>query len=182
MKSLAFNDLDFSNKEFWRGFITTSFPTALDEESDMSLTEIIEENNLANHKWWDDFTGYYDGILDETDGYLDDPKMFLCNLTPTEVLKVEFHPSDTVYFINNKEIACTGAHYHIHIFSFPELLEYAKSKSNYQILLLLLPLTYIKKEDAKDAAKIIQKVLNKFFSPTFIEQITNSIVCGLIEE
>lgn len=75
MKILTLHDLDFSNKKFWTGFITTSFPTALDEVSDMSLTEIIEENDLADYKWWCDFTGYYKGILDETDGYFSDPSI-----------------------------------------------------------------------------------------------------------
>lgn len=182
MKILTYNDLNFANKKFWTGFITTSFPTALDEESDLTLTEIIDENDLADYEWWADFTEYYEGILDETDGYSDDPKIFLYNLTPSNQLKVEFHPSETVYFINDKEIACTGAHYHIHVFSFAELLEYAKNKSDYQIFLLLLPLTYIKQEDSENAVKIIKDILSEFFLPSFIEQIANSIAYGLTED
>ncbi len=182
MKDIPFHDLDFSNKKFWTGFVTTSFPTALDEASDMALTEIIDENDLADYDWWADFTGYYEGILDETDGYLDDPKTFLYRLTPSDELKIEFHPCDTVYFINDKELGCTGAHYRIQVFPFAELLEYAKGKHDDQIFLLLLPLTYIKKEDAQYAVELIESILSHFFSPPFLAQIANSIVYGLMEE
>lgn len=41
-------DIEFSNRKFWTGFVTTSFPTALNEEADMSLPEIIEENEAAD--------------------------------------------------------------------------------------------------------------------------------------
>ena len=42
------NDIEFSNRGFWTGFVTTSFPTALNEETDMSLPEMIEENEAAD--------------------------------------------------------------------------------------------------------------------------------------
>ncbi len=74
MKLLTFDDLNFSNKKFWTGFVATSFPAALDEASDMSLDEIVEENGLDDCDWWDAFTGYYEGILEESDGYLENPQ------------------------------------------------------------------------------------------------------------
>lgn len=39
---LTLNDLEFSNKKFWTGFVAASFPTALDEETDMLLSEMID--------------------------------------------------------------------------------------------------------------------------------------------
>jgi len=181
MQILTLNDLDFSNKNFWRGFISTSFPTALSEKTDLSLTEMIEENGLADYKWWENFTGYYNGIFDKTDGYIDEPQTFIYNLTPTHSLKIEFHPGDTIYFINNKQIACTGPHYHIQIFSFTDLLEYIEDKKDNRLFLLLLPLTYVRKHDTEMAIKIIGNVLSELFKFFFIEQIVNSIVYGLIE-
>lgn len=41
---ISLYEIDFSNRNFWTGFIATSFPTALEEETDMSLTELITEN------------------------------------------------------------------------------------------------------------------------------------------
>ncbi len=33
--------LQFKNKEFWTSFIMTSFPASLDEETDMTLSELF---------------------------------------------------------------------------------------------------------------------------------------------
>ena len=94
---------------------------------------------------------------------------------------MEFHPGDTVYFINNKKIGCTGPHFQIQIFSFADLMEYMKTNGR-EIFLLLLPLTYIKKEDANSAMKIIQSILDDFFLSPVSEQIAKSILYGLLEE
>ena len=45
---ITLNDIDFSNKKFWTGFVTTSFPTAIEEET-------IEENKAADINWWSNF-------------------------------------------------------------------------------------------------------------------------------
>ena len=41
---LSLHEIDFSNRDFWVGFMATSFPTALEEEMDMSLTDLMIEN------------------------------------------------------------------------------------------------------------------------------------------
>lgn len=92
--------------------MATSFPTALEEKTDMSLTDLIEANETTDVNWWRNFTKYYDGVLEKSDGYLDEPEILICELTPTQTLKIEFHPGDMVYY-NDKQIACTGGHYNI---------------------------------------------------------------------
>ena len=178
---ITLNDIDFSNKKFWTGFVTTSFPTALDEETDLSLPKIIEENKAADINWWSNFTKYYDGVLEEADGYIDEPETFICNLTSTQTLKIQFHPGDTVYYINDRQIACTGGEYHIQIFPLRDLLDYVKSESDNQIFLLLLPLTVIRKQNIDHAAEIISGVLQKIFDKRLCKRLANSIVYGLIE-
>lgn len=135
---LTINDIGFANKKFWTGFIATSFPTALDEETDLSLPEIIEENKAADINWWKNFTKWYDGVLEETDGYIDEPETLICNLTSSQTLKIEFHPGDTVYYVNDRQIAATGGEYSIQIFSLVDLLHYMKSRNDSRIFLLLL--------------------------------------------
>lgn len=34
-------------------------------------------------------------VLEETDGYVDDPEMLISKLTDAQTLKIEFHPGDT---------------------------------------------------------------------------------------
>ena len=89
---ISLYEIDFSNLNFWTGFIATSFPTALEEETDMSLTELMTENGMCDTSWWDNFTKYYDGVLEESDGYVDKPETVICELVPTQILKIEFHP------------------------------------------------------------------------------------------
>ena len=182
MNRLTLEDLKFTNRNFWGGFFASSFPTAFDEASDQTLSELMVEHNLADCGWWDRFVGYYEGILDESDGYVEHPKTFCTDLTPSVSLKVEFHPGDTRYIVNGKEIASTGPHYHIQIFSFMELLAYTEIQRDDRLFLLLLPLVYIKPEESEQAAKLIQTKLGTWFAPPFTQWIANSIVYGLREE
>lgn len=179
---LTLSDLEFSNKKFWTCFVATSFPTALDEETDMSLSELIEENKAADIDWWRNFTKYYDGVLEETDGYIDEPETLICDLTATQTLKIEFHPGDTVYYINDRQIACTGGEYNIQIFPLADLLKYIEEKPDKRILLLLLPLTIISNQDIDHAMEIISNVLQEIFDKHLCDQFANSIIYGLMEE
>lgn len=180
---LSLGALDFSNREFWTGFMLTSFPTALDEETDMTLSEMIEEKKVAgvDINWWNNFTKYYDGVLEETDGYIDEPETLICNLTSNQTLKIEFHPGGTVYYVNDRQIACTGGEYKIHIFPFTDLLNYIKYKNDNRIFLLLLPLIVVNKQDMGYAVKIISNSLEEIFDKRLCNQFANSIVYGLIE-
>lgn len=178
---IALNDLEFSNRKFWIGFTASAFPTALDEETDMTLTELIDKNKAADIVWWNDFTKYYDGVFEEADGYVDEPETLVCRLTSVQTLKIEFHPGDIVYYINDKQIACTGPEYKIHIFPWAELLKYAEGRSDNRLFLLLLPLAVIRREDAKDAAKIISDILSEIFDRQLCSQFAVSIVHGLLD-
>lgn len=176
---VSLDKIGFFNKEFWIGFMATSFPTALDESTDMSLTELIKEHGLFNINWWSNFTKYYDGVLEETDGYIDEPETFIYDLTSTRTLKIEFHPGDTIYYINDKQIACTGNHYQIQIFPFKDLLNFKDDK---RILLLLLPLVIIDDSDIDTATKVISNVLQEIFDIPLCNQCAGSIVYGLVKE
>ena len=176
---VSLDEIGFFNKEFSIGFMATSFPTALDESTDMSLTELIEEHGLSNINWWSNFTKYYDGVLEETDGYINEPETFIYDLTSTRTLKIEFHPGDTIYYINDKQIACTGNHYQIQNFPFKDLLNFTDDK---RILLLLLPLVIIDDSDIDTATKVISNVLQEIFDIPLCNQCADSIVYGLIKE
>ena len=176
---VSLHEIDFSNRDFWVGFMATSFPTALEEEMDMSLTDLMIENGMCNRSWWDNFTKYYDGVLDESDGYVDEPETLICELAPTQTLKIEFHPGDTIYFINDRQIGCTGGHYNIQVIPFKELLNGIKDK---QVFLLLLPLAVINTQDKNQAAQIISNVLQEIFDKHLCSQYASCIVTGLMSE
>ncbi len=181
---VSLDDLGFQNKKFWTGFIISSFPTALDEDADMELSELMEENEMVDIDidWWSDFTKYYDGVLEETDGYLDDPETLICKLTDTQTLKIEFHPGDIVYYVNDKQIACTGGEYMIQIFPFADLLKYMESQKDNRLFLLLLPLVIISEKEVPCATEIISSALEEVFDKALCNPFAKCIVYGLLEE
>lgn len=181
---VSLEDLGFHNKKFWQGFIASSFPTSLDEEADMGLSELLEENETVDIDidWWNDFTKYYEGVLEETDGYLDDPEMLVCKLTEEKTLKIEFHPGDIVYYVNDKQIACTGGEYKIQIFPFSDLMMYMENKKDNRLFLLLLPLVIIGKEEILSSTEIISTTLEEVFDKSLCDQSAKCIVYGLTEE
>ena len=176
---ISLHDINFSNLEFWMGFMATSFPNSLEEETDLSLTDLMVDEGMDNTSWWRNFTKYYDGVIDESDGYLENPEMLTCELTPTQTLKIEFHPGDTVYYINNERIACTGPHYIIQVIPFKELLNFMEDK---RIFLLLLPLATINASDKNEATEIISNALQNIFDKHLCSRYANCIVCGLMQE
>lgn len=180
---VSLEDLGFENKSFWPGYIISSFPTALDEDEDMSLSEVMEENEIDfNMVWWNDFTKYYDGVLEETDGYVDDPEMLICKLTDFQILKIEFHPGDIVYYMNDKQIACTGGEYKIHIFPFADLQKYTERQNDKRLFLLLLPLVIIDGKEVICATEAISSALEEVFDKSLCNQFAKCIVYGLMEE
>ena len=134
---------------------------------------------MCDTSWWDNFTKYYDGILEKSDGYVDEPETLVCELTQTQTLKIEFHPGDTIYFINDKQIACTGGHYNIQVIPFKKLLTAAIGK---QMFLLLLPLAVIDNPDKDEAAHIISNALREIFDKRLCSQYADCIVNGLLSE
>ena len=176
---ILLQEIDFSNRDFWVGYMATSFPTAWEEETDMSLTELMIENGMCDTSWWDNFTKYYDGVLEESDGYVDEPETLICELAPAQTLKIEFHPGDTIYFINDKQIASMGGHYNIQVIPFKELLNAIKDRQKF---LLLLPLAVIDYQDQDKAAQIISNALQEIFEKHLCSRYAGCIVTGLLSE
>lgn len=182
MKFFTLDDTKILSTSFWKCFVASSFPTAMDEKTDLSLVELIEENGLADIEWWNDFTGYYDGVFDEADGCVDEPAALICRLSAEHMLKVEFHPGDIIYYVNDKQIACTGPDYRIHVFPFSDLLNYAGSAADKSLFLMLLPLAVIGQREADNAVKVIADALEGIFGEQVCGQVAGSIVYGLMEE
>ena len=64
------------------------------------------------------------GVFDENDGYVDTPKAVAIKLSNGDEFCVEFHPGDTIYYINDIQIGCTGSSYMIRNISLAQFYEY----------------------------------------------------------
>lgn len=96
-----------NNKSFWSYFLSVNFPNAYDETTDTDISELLDE---YDNKWIHEFTQYSEEIFDENDGYVDNPNTIELNLNGHDFM-IEFHPGDTVYFIDGQQTGCTGAHF-----------------------------------------------------------------------
>ena len=117
VKKICVEDIDCLN--FWINYFGCCYPNGYDESNDISVSELMEElytEEVGN--WWEQFTGYYEGVLEDSDGYLDNPTTLEEELLPDKILKIEFHPGDILYFINDEQIGSTGPHYELQTIPF----------------------------------------------------------------
>ena len=178
MRKLIDYDTIKNEKDFWITYLMGGFPESLDNETDETLSEIISGLYDYNMQWVDDFTGYYDGILDECDGYIDDPTTLEIELSTGDKLYIEFHPGDTIYFINDEEIGCTGPEYSIHKLDWQKYVSYTHLLSSDQKL-LVLPMLAIKAGEKDGLKQIIGDGLEEI---DVIKESDYERICGAIIE
>ena len=72
-RMVSLEEIDFPNARFWAYFLSTSYPNALLEETDQPMYDLVGQVLPVDVRWTDAFTQYYDGVIEERDGYLDAP-------------------------------------------------------------------------------------------------------------
>lgn len=147
------------NKSFAVWFLMINFPEGIDKSKDCSMAEIIEEKCTIDRNWIDDLTGYYDGIFDENDGYIENPKAIKLKLSTGDIFCVEFHPGDTIYYVNEDEIGCTGAEYSIKKISLSQFWEYTKNIGDAEKI-FLLPMLRVCSDEKELLFKTAKSILH----------------------
>ncbi len=177
-------DVDFiiNNKFFWLYFISTSFPNAMDEELDISLADFIYENYdcISAQKWVDSFVQFSEDILNENDGYVDDPNTIDLLLNKNN-FRIEFHPYATVYIFNNEKIGVTGGNFKIRTLSWENFNLLINNCTNPKIPLLILPVLALDKSMIPKVKEIISTGLSLLnFKDEHINIISEMIIYGLL--
>lgn len=173
---------DIMNQTFWINYIGTSYPNSYDESIDQSVSDLMYEMCTPDKlKWWDEFRGYYEGVLDDCDGYVDCPATLTVPLHTDRVLSIEFHPGDTLYFVNGEQVGSTGPHWELQVFAYSEVERLLSCENGEEIFLLLLPLAHIKDEEIEEAKRTIQSVLARYFSPDLCAGIAGCILSGIVD-
>ena len=160
MRNILATEAVTSKENFMIWFIMNCFPEGIDEESDMTVYDVIEDNYSFDSEWFDHLTNYYDGVFEENDGYTDNPNSLKVNLNNHNELLVEFHPGDIIFFLNNKEIGCTGPNYEIKAIPFDEYIELTKNLDYYKQL-FLLPMASVEEEEKAKFREIIMPIISK---------------------
>ena len=72
VKKICVEDIDCLN--FWINYFSCYYQNGYNELNDISVSEHIEDLYTEKvQNWWEQFTRYYEDVLDESDGYLDNP-------------------------------------------------------------------------------------------------------------
>lgn len=176
------NTLHFDNKNFWIGFFCSAYVNAADEETDSSVYDILDEAGIINKEvmnWWEEFCGYYEGVLDETDGYAEEATTLEVPVTNMETLKIEFHPGDIIYYMNDKEIASLGPHFKLQAMSYKKIEKISKGEYERELYFLLLPIAKLDKTYISVAEDKTRELLPCLFPLDICEDIKKCIINGL---
>ena len=178
MKKISVEDIDCLN--FWTNYFGCCYPNGYDAAAEISVSELMQElyTEETGH-WWDRFTGYYEGIFEESDGYVDDPATLEEPLRQDKVLKIEFHPGDILYYINDVQVGSTGPHWKLQTIPYQELEPLFSLPAGRQLFLLLLPLAFITKEEQPSVRKKIAEQMGNYFPENLCERVSRCITAGL---
>ncbi len=158
---VGLEELDFTNRQFWAWFLSVNYPDALLEETDQTMYELVEQVLPVDVRWTDAFTGYCDGVLEERDGYLDDPTTLTAALDGGDTLKIAFHPGDTIFFLNDTEIGCTGPHHRAGTVSCNRLRRLLPLENGAALFQLLLPMARVTPEEAGEIRPLLREHLER---------------------
>lgn len=98
-------------------------------------------------------------------------------MATNEKLYIEFHPGDTIYFVDNEEIGCTGPEYFIHKLDWQKFVSYTRSLSNDKKM-LLLPMVAIEDGKREELKQIIIQGLKliDIINESDYERIGNAVI------
>ena len=181
MKKVSMKDID--NLYFWVNYFGCSYPNAYDEEEEVSASDIMQEMlTEEGGRWWAQFPGFYDGILEQNDGYLDEPATLEVMMAQDKYAKIEFHPGDTLYYINGEKIGSTGPHWEIRKIPYEEVRQLLALENGCQLYLLFLPLAVIRPEETDSVRREIGAQMGKYFPESLCRSVSGCIAAGLAQE
>lgn len=181
-RQVAIEEVGFTNKNFWSYYFHVNFPNGYSEKTDMTVGEMVEEIVPINIEWVNSFTQYYDGVLEECDGYLDNPTTLTASLNCGEILKIEFHPGDIIFFVDEREIGCTGPHHITRSYSYKKLEQFLYYPKGDLLFLLLLPMAIVETDYLDIASQTIEYLLHNIFPANSCNSLAQCIVHSLIPD
>lgn len=161
-----------ANTSFIIWFLMCGFPEGIDVDEDVSLLELLSSSPI-DKEWIHQLTQYYDGVFDEYDGYVECPNAVRLDLNGN-VYEVEFHPGDTVYYLNGEQLGCTGPEYSIRKISLGQFKEFSKNLSSKEKI-FLLPMLRVSDEEKEEAFQIIDEIIQNFELPIKPERLSKCI-------
>ena len=141
------------DRRFWASLYAGAFALIgkLEPSTIYSLLDVGEQDTQA---WYEQFTGWYPGIFDKSDGQSDDPATVHMDLANSVRLKIEFHPGDQYWFLHGADarqvmLANIGPHWSLPGLRWQEAVAMgtAAPRDGWMAVLLLLPVVWLTAHD-----------------------------------
>ena len=183
MDLILLSDLTFGNTRFWAYFLSTSYPCGLLERTDETMYDLVQQVLPVDTQWSDTFTKSYDGVFEDSDGYLNDPTTLVASLEGDDVLEIEFHPGDTIFYINGEEIGCTGPHWKLWVLSCERIRRLLALPDGPVLFQLLLPMAVLTPEEAAEIRPLLLQHLSALgVTPPVLPEMADCLLSGLVRQ
>jgi len=176
---LTKKDIGFDNLNFWYYYILCF--RGCDHERELNLDDAIKEV-IDVKKYVPSINDWYKEFCPKEkadgDGLFENPKVIAGNLTDDIRFAIEFHFSETTFYLNSFYIGNLGAHFEAWFLTLKELITFDKYD---MLFLLLLPMTGVEESERELAEKSVSEKLMSI--SMFAEQadyVAKCIVNGLI--
>lgn len=119
--------------QFWFMWLSTFGPIG-DPIEEYLLSKAFGVGSAEASEWWDQFTGWYEGVLDDEDGHVDDPATVSLKTARGLRVKAEIHPGDIYFHLQYDSIDVLigniGPHWSLPFLSYAEASLLAGSVDN----------------------------------------------------
>jgi hypothetical protein len=138
------------DRRFWASFYAGAFGQVGEPPEPAAFCSLLDVSEHDALDWDHNFTGWYPGIFDESDGHSDDPATVHVALANNVQLRVEFHPGDRYWFLRGEDaaepmLASIGPHWALPGLRWQEVVAIgdAAPRDGWMAVLLLLPVVWL---------------------------------------
>jgi len=148
-----------ADRRFWASLYCGGFGQLGEEPDPAAYCALLGVDEQEVLDWHREFTGWYPGIFDKSDGYSDDPATIQLALPNSVRLRIELHPGDQCWFLGGEDgpeamLALVGGHWVLPGLRWQEAVAMgdALPRDGWIAVLLLLPVVWLTAGDDPRAA------------------------------
>jgi hypothetical protein len=149
-----------NERRFWAGLYAGAFGQIGEPPEPAAVCSLLGVDEQDVGRWRREFTGWYPGIFEESDGYSEDPAIVRVALANSAELRIEFHPGDEYWRLRGADavevtLANIGPHWALPGLRWQEATAFADATplASWVPTLLLLPIIWLTAGDDVQAAR-----------------------------
>ena len=89
--------------QFWSAFLNLAFMPQASELDGALIAEATGLDDAKGLAWWNELSGYYEGVFQESDGYVERPRTLRVRFEAGRQLEIQFHPGAIIYEMRGRD-------------------------------------------------------------------------------